>query len=375
MLVGIGVFRSERLGGNEPMKGMIAVQFLLAGIGAVALFSASWYFARTVFGDPFRIWRRQIFWMILGTAGALVIARVPGKLIRKSVPYLVWSALILNLSTYIPGVGYSSGGARRWIEISGMTFQPSELTRVALVLYLARMLEKNESRLENFRDGLLPPLLVVSALILTVYFQNDFSTAMYLLFISFGMFFAAGVSRAAVSIAGVTAVMSAAAMLLLKPYRLERLKSWFHPSADPSGAGYQLLKARSALENGGIWGLGLGRGEVKMGGLPAAHSDFVVAVVGEETGFIGVFFVLLLFTVFAVKGWQAAGKASDTFSRWGLFGLISAVYWQALINFSVVSGLLPATGIPLPLFSAGGSAAFITLIIFGLIYNLSEAGK
>ncbi|RKX77976.1 MAG: putative lipid II flippase FtsW [Spirochaetes bacterium] len=375
MFVGIGVFRSERLGGIEPMKGMTAVQFLLAGIGAVALFSASWYFARTVFGDPFRIWRRQIFWMILGTVSALVIAKVPGKLIRNSVPYLVWAALILNLFTYIPGLGYSSGGARRWIEIFGMTFQPSELTRVALVLYLARMLEKNEGRLENFRDGLLPPLLVVSALILTVYFQNDFSTAVYLLFISFGMFFAAGVSRAAVSIAGVTAVLTAAATLLLKPYRLERVKSWFHPSADPSGAGYQLLKARSALENGGLWGLGLGRGEVKMGGLPAAHSDFVIAVVGEETGFIGVSIILLLFTVFAVKGWQAAGKASDTFSRWGLFGLISAVYWQVLINFSVVSGLLPATGIPLPLFSAGGSAAFITLIIFGLIYNLSEAGK
>jgi len=371
--VGSGVFKSERLGGNEPMKGMTAIQFLIAGIGAVALFSASWYFARTVFGDPFRIWRRQVFWMLIGTAGALAVARVPKIWIHRSVPYLVWTALILNLLTYIPGVGYSSGGARRWIELLGLTFQPSELTRVALVLYLARMLEKNEKRLENFRDGLLPPLLVVAALILTVYFQNDFSTAAYLLFISFGMFFAAGVSRAAVSIAGVTAVMTAAAMLLLKPYRLARLQSWFHPSADPSGAGYQLLKARSALEHGGFWGLGLGRGEIKMGGLPAAHSDFVIAVVGEETGFMGVFFVLALFTVFAVKGWQASENAVDTFSRWGIFGLISAVYWQALINFAVVSGLLPATGIPLPLFSAGGSAAFITLIIFGLIYKLSEA--
>jgi len=375
MSVGSGIFRSERLGGNEPMKGMTAVQFLIAGIGAVALFSASWYFARTVFGDPFRIWKRQIFWMLIGTAGALAVARVPKKWIRRSVPYLVWAALILNLLTYIPGVGYSSGGARRWIELFGLTFQPSELTRVALVLYLARMLEKNENRLENFRDGLLPPLLVVAALILTVYFQNDFSTAAYLLFISFGMFFAAGVSRAAVSIAGVTAVTVSAAMLMLKPYRLARLQSWFHPSADPSGAGYQLLKARSALEHGGFWGVGLGRGEIKMGGLPAAHSDFVIAVVGEETGFVGVFMILALFTVFAVKGWQASENSADTFSRWGLFGLISAVYWQALINFAVVSGLLPATGIPLPLFSAGGSAAFITLIIFGLIYKLSEAGE
>lgn len=371
----IGVFKAERLGGIEPMKGMAALQFLLAGIGAVVLFSASWYFARTVFDDPFRIWRRQLFWMLLGLAAAWGITRVPKSWIRKSVPVLVWVALILNLLTYISGIGYTSGGASRWIEVQGLTFQPSELTRVVLVLYLARMLEKNENRLENFRDGLLPSLLVVSVLILTVYFQNDFSTAAYLLLLSLGLFYAAGVSRAVISISAIAAVLTAVTMLLAKPYRLERIKSWFRPAADPSGAGYQLLKARLALERGGFWGQGLGRGEVKMGGLPAAHSDFVVAVVGEETGFVGVLLVLLLFTFFAVKGWLAAENAPDAFSRWGIFGLISAVYWQVLINFAVVSGLLPATGIPLPLFSAGGSAAFVTLIIFGLVYNLSEAGK
>ncbi len=371
----IGVFKADRLGGNEPMNGMVAVQVLLAGIGAVVLFSASWYFARTVFGDPFRIWRRQIVWMVLGCASAWGASRIPKAWIRKSVPYLVWIALILNLLTYVPGVGYTSGGARRWIEAFGLTFQPSELTRVALVLYLARMLEKNEGRLSNFRDGLLPSLLVVSVLILTVYFQNDFSTAAYLLLLSLGLFFAAGVSRAAIGISIVAAILSAATMLLAKPYRLERLKYWFRPADDPSGAGYQLLKARAALERGGFWGQGLGRGEVKLGGLPAAHSDFVIAVAGEEMGFIGVLFILLLFAVFAVKGWLIAEKASDAFSRWAIFGLVSAIFWQALINFAVVSGLLPATGIPLPLFSAGGSAAFMTLVIFGLIYNLSEAGK
>lgn len=371
----IGVFKAERLGGNEPMRGMAAIQFLLAGIGAVILFSASWYFARTIFNDPFRIWRRQILWMILGLAAAWGVARVPKLWIRKSVPYLVWAALLLNLLTYIPGIGYTSGGARRWIEVFGLTFQPSELTRIVLVLYLARMLEKNENRLGNFRDGLLPSLVVVSLLILTVYFQNDFSTAAYLLLLSLGLFYAAGVSKAAIGIAVVAAVLSAVTTLLSKPYRMERLKYWFRPADDPSGAGYQLLKARAALERGGFWGQGLGRGEVKMGGLPAAHSDFVIAVAGEEIGFLGVLCILLLFSVFAIKGWMAAEKTTDAFSRWGIFGLVTAVYWQALINFAVVSGLLPATGIPLPMFSAGGSAAFMTLVIFGLIHNLSEAGK
>ena len=369
--MGIGVFKAERLGGKNPMDGMPAVQFLLAGLGIVALFSASWYFARTVFDDPFRIWRRQIVWMVLGAVSAYTVYRIPSAWIRKSVPHLVWVALGMNLLTYMPGIGYSSGGAQRWIEFFGLTFQPSEITRVVLVLYLARMLEKNEGRLGNFRDGLLPPLVIVTLLVMSVYFQNDFSTSAYLLVLSMVMFFAAGISKAAIGVSAGAAILSAVTMLLSKPYRLERLKAWFHPGADPSGAGYQLLRARTALERGGFWGRGLGRGEVKLGGLPAAHSDFVVAVIGEEAGLIGIASVMALFTVFALKGWFAAEGAPDSFSRWAVFGLVTSVYWQALINFAVVSGVLPATGIPLPLFSAGGSAAFVTLVVFGLIANLS----
>jgi len=370
--VSIGAFKAEKLKGHVPMTGLLSVQFFLVGIGAVMLFSASWYFARTVFGDPFRIWRRQLVWIALGCITAFGVSKVPKEWIRRSVPALVWIAIILNMLTYVPGIGYDSGGARRWVEFFGLTFQPSELTRIVLVLYLARMLEKNEGRLGNFKDGLLPPLLIVSALVLTVYFQNDFSTAAYLLLIAMGMFFAAGVSRAAIGASAAAVILTSASMLLAKPYRLERLRSWFRPNEDPSGAGYQLLRARVSLERGGFWGRGLGRGEVKRGGLPAAHSDFVVAVLGEEAGLIGITFVLGLFTLFAVKGWALAEAAADGFSRWGIFGLVTAVYWQALINFAVVSGTLPATGIPLPLFSAGGSAAFVTLVIFGLIANLSE---
>lgn len=370
-LMGIGTFKAEKLKGLNPVDSMLAVQFLLAALGAVALFSASWYFAHTVFDDSFRIWRRQLVWMALGASAAFAVYRIPAAWIRRSVPYLVWFALGVNILTYIPGIGYTSGGAQRWVELFGLTFQPSEIARVVLVLYLARMLEKNEGRLGNFRDGLLPSLLIVAVLVLTVYFQNDFSTAAYLLVLAMGMFFAAGISRAAVGVSIGAAGLTAATMLLSKPYRLERLRSWFHPGEDPSGAGYQLLRARTALERGGFWGQGLGRGEVKRGGLPAAHSDFVVAVIGEEAGLIGIFVTMILFTAFAIIGWVLAENAPDTFSRWAVFGLVTSVYWQALVNFAVVCGLLPATGIPLPLFSAGGSAAFITLIVFGLVLNLA----
>ncbi len=369
--MGIGAFRADKTMVNKPSDGMIALQFLLTSLGVVALFSASWYFAATVFNDPFRIWRRQLIWMTLGLLSAFAVYRMPSSWIRRSVPALVWIALALNLLTYIPGIGYASGGAQRWIELFGLTFQPSEITRVVLVLYLARMLEKNEGRMENFRDGLLPSLVIVALLVMTVYFQNDFSTAAYLLLLAMGMFFVAGISRAAIGVSIGAVALSAVTMLLSKPYRMERIRSWFRPEEDPAGAGYQLLKARTALERGGFWGRGLGLGGIKRGGLPAAHSDFVVAVVGEETGLLGILVILVLFTLFALVGWQMAENAPDTFSRWAVFGLVTSVYWQALVNFAVVCGLLPATGIPLPLFSAGGSAAFVTLIVFGLILKLA----
>ncbi len=369
----IGDFKAERLSssGAESRQSMLAVQFLIAGVGAAVLFSASWYFARAVFDDPFRIWRRQLLWMLFGVLAGIVVYRLPKSLIKRCVPYLVWISLGLNLLTYLPGLGYSAGGARRWIEVFGFTFQPSELTRIALVLYLARMLEKNEGRLDNIRDGLIPPMLVVLVLVSSVYFQNDFSTAAYLFILAMGMFFAGGVSWRGIGLSFGLAVLAAIMMLFGKPYRLERIQSWLNPGSDPSGTGYQLLRARLALERGGFWGMGLGRGEVKRGGLPAAHSDFVVAVMGEETGFIGIALLIVLFSIFALKGWKMAERSGDAFSLWAIFGLVSAVYWQVLLNLAVVSGTVPATGIPLPLFSAGGSAAFITIIIFALIMNFA----
>jgi cell division protein FtsW len=346
---------------------------LIVGLGVAALFSASWHFSDTVFGDAYRLWRRQLVWTVLGIAAAVAVARLPLAAIKAAVPALVWITVGFNLLTYIPGIGYASGGARRWIEVAGFSFQPSELVRITLVLYLARMLEKNANRLDDVRNALLPPFLVVLILVMTVYFQNDFSTAAYLFALALGMFYAAGASWPILTIAGITSLVTAAGMLAARPYRLQRIQSWFRPAEDPTGTGFQILRSRIALERGGFWGGGLGRGITKRGGLPAAHSDFVAAVIGEEAGFIGILVIIALFTLLALKGWSAAMKNADLFSRLAIFGLVASIYWQVLINLGVVSGAVPATGIPLPLFSAGGSAAFTTLVTFGLLVNLSKS--
>lgn len=369
------VFRPEKSGGQNPQQGLFAIQFLLVSIGTVFLFSASWYFSETIFNDAFHIWRRQVLWLILGSIAGCAVYLIPIAYIRRAVPFLVWFALVLNLLTYVPGLGYVAGGARRWIEVFGFTFQPSEFTRIVLILYLARMLEKNRNNLENLQDSLIPPLFVVVVLVTTVYFQNDFSTVAYLLFLALFLFYAAGLAWRALLLLGLSGIFTSIIMLAAKPYRIMRLRSWFNPESDPSGAGYQILRAQTALERGGFWGQGIGQGAMKRGGLPSAHSDFVVAVIGEEWGLFGVVFILFLFTLLAIKGWSIAKDVESSFARWGLFGITTSVYWQVLINFAVVCGVLPATGIPLPLFSVGGSAVFVTLLSFGLMFNFAGDRK
>ena len=371
----IGAFRADRSMTPDFGKGLPAVAFLLAGIGSVALFSASWYFSREVSGDPLWIWRRQLVWTGLGALAGIALSRVPVRTLKAAVPALVVAAVVLNLLTYVPGIGSSAGGARRWIEVFGYSFQPSEVTRLAMVLYLARMLEKNKDRMENLRDGFLPPFLLVLFLAALVYFQNDFSTTIYLLAVALGMFFAAGTSWKGMGAVAAATAAAGGLMLAARPYRVERLRIWFHPELDPAGAGYQLLKARGALARGGLWGQGLGRSATKLGGLPSAHSDFVAAVMGEEAGLFGIVVILGLFTLLAAMGWAAADRAEDEFCRWGAFGITAAVYWQALINFAVVCGALPATGIPLPFFSAAGSSAFVTLAMLGLLVNFAGSGS
>ena len=365
-------FEADRMIMNMSDSGLKGVMILLTGTGVSALFSASYHFGRIATGNPFFFFTRQLMWIALGSILGIILSRLSLDFIRKwTVPFVVLT-LVLNLLTYVPGIGSHAGGATRWIEIGGQSFQPSELVRVALVLYMAHILDKKKDQMGDLLNSVLPVLIMAIVMTSIVYFQNDFSSAIYIFALSLIMLFIAGL-KGSYLLTGFLGILACAVpMVLAKPYRMERIRSWLHPLADPSGAGYQLLKARMALQNGSFWGLGFGRGEIKLGGLPAAHSDFVFAVVGEEAGFAGILFILVLYLVFALKGYSIAVNGEFKYIRLAAFGLTSAVYFQALINMAVVSGVLPATGIPLPLFSAGGTSTFVTLGIFGLLLNLSR---
>lgn len=343
---------------------------LLIGLGAAALFSSSYSFCRIYLNDPLFMIRRQLIWIGLGALMTWTITRLPISLIKESVPWILIGVLFLNLLTYIPGIGVVRGGARRWIEVFGISFQPSELVKVAVVLYLARMLEKKRKKLDDLVHGVLPLFLMTLLFTGLIYFQNDFSSAVFIFALAMILFFVAGISLKHLGILLGGSLVPIALMLAARSYRIQRLLTWFSPMEDPTGAGYQILKAREALVQGGFWGVGIGQGQEKIG-FSAAHSDFVVAVIGEETGFLGIAVLLALFFLLLIKGYALALSRKTLFRFYALTGMITALFFQVLINFAVVCGLLPVTGIPLPFFSSGGSSTLTAFILFGLIFNLA----
>lgn len=351
---------------------LLLVLILMSGIGLSVLFSASTYYAERLFQDPYYFVRRQLLWVILGTVAALIAARLPLTLLRQATPIVLAVALILTVLTFVPGIGQPIMGARRWLFLFGQSFEPSELVKFSLVLYLAAIFSKKKDRINDPVNSLLPPLLVVSLFITLIYLQNDFSTAFFILLIALAMFLIAQVRIIYFVLLSLLFVPLGGMLLFTKAHRVRRLMAFLNPLADPSGSGYQVIAAQTAFVSGGFWGRGLGKGVKKLGGLPEAHSDFIYAVVGEEAGFLGALFVLLLFALLAWRGYLLVVNGKDSFSRYLAFGITSMITLQALLNISVAIGLVPATGIPLPLFSSGGSSMLVTLIMGGVLINLSR---
>lgn len=366
-------FAIERVPPRHSDRVLLLVLALMVGGGLAVLFSSSYYWAEQLYNDPFRLVRRQGIWVVLGITLGLLSSRVSLERLRATVPVMLIGAFGLMILTYVPGLGEEYLGARRWILLFGYSFQPSELVKLMLILYLAHILSKKQGVLDDTFNTVLPPLVVVSVFGTLIYLQNDFSTAIFVVAVCLLMFFVARVRLRFFLSLGIVAAPLTTILVLTSENRAWRILAFLDPEIDRFGAGYQVLAARSALENGGIWGRGVGQSLQKYGALPEPHSDFVFAILGEETGFIGILVVLGLFLLFAYRGFRLAFLSTDCFRSTLAFGLTASILFQALLNMAVVSGLVPATGVPLPLFSAGGSSALVTLLMCGLLINISRA--
>lgn len=364
--------KSPRFAGENHL--LAATVFLLTGLGLVVLYSASYESAARWFRDGgLHFVSRQLVAAGLGLVFFFITSRMNLKYARSGARALLIFSFILCILVFVPGIEDPRNGASRWIKVPGGTFQPSELVKLALPLYLAYNFDKNRDGLNKITTGVLLPVLITAFFFLIIYLQNNFSTAAFIAANALVILFLAG-SRLYYFFSGIILLLPCAGLLILtKEHRLRRILSFLRPEWDPQGAGYQVDSSMKAIAAGGAWGKGLGQGTKKIASIPEVHSDFIFSAFSEELGFMGVVVVFILFGVFAFLGYRGALRAGDTFRRLLGCGLVTTIITQAMLNIAVVSGSLPVAGLPLPFFSAGGSSLIITLGMAGLLVNVCRS--
>ncbi|MFA5975579.1 MAG: putative lipid II flippase FtsW [Elusimicrobiota bacterium] len=351
---------------------LLLATLLLLGVGLVMVFSASANMSETRFGSAYLFVRKQLLWDALGAGAMFLCMRIDYHRWQKWCWPLLGIA-ILSLGAVL-AVGPVVKGAQRWIHMGPVTFQPSEIAKLALLLWLADYLDRHKSHLKNFRRGFLPPMMVVGAVLGLILKEPDLGTPILLGGVCLMMLFLAG---ARLTHLGGTILAGTGPLiyeLFCVGYRYRRLKVFTNPWADASGAGYQLTQSLMAFGSGGLFGKGLGASTLKLLYLPDPHTDFIFPVIGEELGFIGALTLVLLFVFWGIRGWQVARRAPDLFGQLFAAGVTGWVLLQAVINMSVSCGLMPTKGLPLPFVSFGGSSLVITMMAVGIMLNISSQG-
>ncbi|MDR2964984.1 MAG: putative lipid II flippase FtsW [Treponema sp.] len=365
-------FDAERINSQKTLHLFCLTVILLIGTGLITLYSASYAFAQRFFHDGNYFINRQLVYCGLGIILFVICSFINLEFIRKFIVPLVIISALLCILTMVPGIGVEKYGASRWIEVGSFSYQPSEMVKFVLPLYIAHILDKKQGNLDNFYSGILPPVLVTGLFFGLIHMQNNFSTAVFIIFNVLVIFYLAGV-RLRYFMAAIAMIVPISVLLVFtKEHRVRRLVSFIKPEWDPLGAGFQVSASRDAIVSGGFLGKGIGEGTRKIASVPEIHSDFIFSAYVEETGFLGIIFVFALFAAFAFLGFKAAMKCETVFERLLTAGLTTMISAQAMLNMAVVSGALPATGIPLPFFSAGGSSLLTTLVCAGLIANTAR---
>jgi cell division protein FtsW len=330
----------------------------LLGLGTLMIYSTTAVYSTENFGSSLALVKRHILHLGLGVFTALICSRLNPSLLKQHSRLFAWIALILLIAVLIPGIGHEAGGARRWIVLGPMRFQPGEFSKVLLVLYFAGYIGR-------FHD-------IMGRFVLLLLAEPDFGSTVVVVAVVFCQLLTA--SRLThLSLIGLVGAGSFVAAIASSPYRLRRLKAFLDPFADPNEAGYQLIQSLIAVGSGGLWGRGLGGGEQKLYYLPAAHTDFIFAMIAEELGLIGALVVLLLFLVIAVRGFMVVNRLKEApFLSSLALGCTMLIVLPAMLNMGVVLGLLPTKGMVLPFVAYGGTGLLVYLSALGLLLNVSR---
>ena len=358
--------------GHKPDKILFVLFGILIALGLFIVFDASSVRALLVKNDPFFYFKKQLLYLLIGLAAGFFAYKINVSVWKKLSFVVLFLSFILLASVFVPGLGVEQKGATRWIYVGSMSVQPVEFFKIGLIIYLASFFSKKQSSINNFLETTFPFLIILGLAILILLFQHSFGMMVIVSGIALSMLFAAGADVKNIFLISLVAAMAFGAFMLIEPYRVQRLLTFLNPSEDLQGSGYQINQALISIGSGGMTGVGLGHSRQKFNFLPETMGDSIFAIFAEETGFIGTAIILVLISVFAWRGFNISRKSRDNFPRFLAFGIAFAITFQFLFNIAAISNLIPLSGIPLPFFSYGGSSLISTLIMAGLLLNISR---
>jgi cell division protein FtsW len=347
----------------------------LVGVGIVMICSSSYILAQEKFGDGLFFLKKEVFFALIGVMLMILAMNLNYQVYYKTAYLILFFGIVLLFLPWVPGLGREVSGSTRWIRFLGFSFQPSEFTKLALIVFLSSVLAKKKDKIKVFSSGFLPLVLVAGIVMTLIIGEPDFGTAAILGTVVFILLFTAGAKLRHLFILFLGILPFIYLLIAHTSYRLERITSFLNPWEDPTGSGFQIIQSFIAFGAGGIFGMGLGEGRQKLYFLPEPHTDFIFSIIGEELGLIGVTIILIIFLFFIYRGFRISLKAPDLFGTFLALGIISLIGLRAMVNIGVSMGLLPTKGLPLPFISYGGTALVMNLIEVGILLNISSQGK
>jgi cell division protein FtsW len=354
---------------------LFTITAVLICVGIVMIYSASSIYAWERYRDGFFFLKRHVSFLGIGLLLAFLAMLIDYKTLKKISKPLVAVSLLLLVLVLIPGIGREVAGAKRWFRFKFLSFQPSELASLAVIIYAADFISRKEEDIKHFLKGFLPPVMVLGMTAALILIQPDLGTTVAIAAVIFIMLFVAGVRLRYLFSIFLAALPLLYILIFSVPYRRVRIMAFLNPWLDPKGSGFQVIQSQVALGSGGIFGVGLGHSRQKLFYLPAGHTDFIFSIIGEELGLLGTIGVIVLFLLFIREALKVIKNAPDRFGYFLSLGIVLLITLKAVINIGVSCALLPTKGLPLPFISYGGSSFVLDMIGVGILVNIARTGE
>lgn len=347
----------------------------LCVFGIIMIFSSSYVWAEYKFNDSLKYVKNQAIFFIIGLGLMFLVSKIKREFYIKYSSHLLIGCIILLILVLIPGIGSVRNGSRSWFGIGGFGIQPSEFTKLALIIFASKYLSNNQKEIKKIVKGVFPILGVTLFCFGLIMLQPDFGTGVIMVTSIIALLFISGVKMKFFSYLGIIGLLGAVGLIIIAPYRMARILSFLNPWNDPLGSGFQIIQSLYAIGPGGLLGMGFLNSIQKHFYLPEPHTDFIFSVISEEFGFMGILIVIVLLGTIIYRSLKISLKTDDLFSKYLSFAIIFQISFQAILNLMVVVGLIPVTGVTLPFLSYGGSSLLITLVSMGMILGVNRNNK